>query len=109
MALTSDGSAVTGFVDLCTLANVSLLMFDEQSHGYYLHAQAPWGASDIPLVELSRELRNEEKNIGGNVRGRGLKEAPKRDRAESQLAIQSYQIYAPKSLRDELEEIRNDD
>lgn len=57
MALTGgDGTAVTGFVDLCTLANVSLLMFDEQAHGFYLHAQAPWGASDIPLVDLSREL-----------------------------------------------------
>jgi meckelin len=55
-ATSEDGSAVTGFVDLCTLANVSLLMFDEEAHGYYLHAQAPWRASDIPLVELSRAL-----------------------------------------------------
>ena len=56
MSNTSVGSALTGFVDLCTLANVSILMFDEESHGYYVHAQAPWGSSDIPLVELSREL-----------------------------------------------------
>ena len=40
---------MTNFVDLCTLANVSLLMFDEYAHGFYVHAQAPWGASDVPL------------------------------------------------------------
>lgn len=68
MSKTPEGSAVTGFVDLCTLANVSILMFDEESHGYYVHAQAPWGSSDIPLVELSRELSQED-----NPRGRGLK------------------------------------
>ena len=45
----SGGSKVTNFVDLCTLANVSLLMFDEYAHGFYVHAQAPWGASDVPL------------------------------------------------------------
>lgn len=44
-----NGSNVNSFVDLCTLANVSILMFDEYAHGFYLHAQAPWAASDIPL------------------------------------------------------------
>jgi meckelin len=72
-AVSSSGSAVTGFVDLCTLANVSLLMFDEQAHGYYIHAQAPWRSSDIPLVDLSRELQNEEKGKVASG-GRGLKE-----------------------------------
>jgi hypothetical protein len=38
-----EGSNIVSFVDLCTLANVSILMFDEYAHGFYLHAQAPWG------------------------------------------------------------------
>ena len=51
-----DGSNVVSFVDLCTLANVSILMFDEYAHGFYLHAQAPWGNSDIPLDWLTLSL-----------------------------------------------------
>lgn len=43
------GSAINQFVDLCTLANVSLVLLEEHLYGYYLHANAPWGASDIPL------------------------------------------------------------
>ena len=31
------GTKVNQFVDLCTLANVSVLMFDEHIRGYYLH------------------------------------------------------------------------
>jgi meckelin len=62
-AWSGDGSKVASFVDLCTLANVSLLLFDEYAHGFYVHAKAPWGASDVPLDCLQEELREE---INGN-------------------------------------------
>tara|TARA_B110000285_G_C15124521_1_gene619297 strand:+ start:1993 stop:2163 length:171 start_codon:yes stop_codon:yes gene_type:complete len=51
-----SGSAINQFVDLCTLANVSLILLEEHLYGYYLHAKAPWGASDIPLDWLQSEL-----------------------------------------------------
>lgn len=55
----ATGSKVASFVDLCTLANVSLLLFDEYAHGFYIHAKAPWGASDVPLDCLQEEIKDE--------------------------------------------------
>jgi len=45
----TKGSMLNQFKDLCTLANISIIMLDEHVHGYYLTAKAPWGSSDIPL------------------------------------------------------------
>jgi meckelin len=66
-----EGTVVNRFVDLCTLANISILMMDEHIHGYYIHAKAPWGSSDIPLDWLQKELHNEANS--GSSSGRGLK------------------------------------
>jgi hypothetical protein len=44
-----SGSVLNQFKDLCTFANISVIMLDEAFHGYYLNAKAPWGSSDIPL------------------------------------------------------------
>ena len=46
---TVNGNALNQFKDLCTFANISIIMLDEPVHGYYLNAKAPWGSSDIPL------------------------------------------------------------
>lgn len=35
------------FVDLCTVCNISVLMFNESFHGYYLHGKSPYGMSEI--------------------------------------------------------------
>lgn len=51
-----SGAAINQFVDLCTVANVSLVLLEEHLYGYYLHAKTPWGASDIPLDWLHAEL-----------------------------------------------------
>lgn len=67
---TMYGSAINRFKDLCTLANVSIVMLDEYCHGYYVHAKAPWGSSDLPLDWLQRELQAEGE--AGSLRGRGL-------------------------------------
>ena len=50
------GEKINAFVDLCTIANVSLVMMYEHGHGYYLHGQAPWTSSDIPLEWLHYNL-----------------------------------------------------
>lgn len=36
------GSEINSFKDLCTLANISMVILDEVCHGYYLHGKAPW-------------------------------------------------------------------
>ena len=33
----------TEFVDLCSICNMSILMFDESLHGYYIHGRSPFG------------------------------------------------------------------
>ena len=45
----NNGSEINQFVDLCTLANISMVILPENLYGYYIHAKAPWHASDIPL------------------------------------------------------------
>ena len=53
------GEKINSFVDLCTIANVSLVMMYEHGFGYYLHGQAPWTSSDIPLEWLQKNLQDE--------------------------------------------------
>jgi meckelin len=31
------------FVDLCCISNISLMIFDQERHGYYLHGMNPLG------------------------------------------------------------------
>ena len=31
------GSSLNSLIDLCTIANTSLVLVDERMHGYYLH------------------------------------------------------------------------
>lgn len=33
----------TEFIDLCSITNISVLMFDESFHGYYIHGRSPYG------------------------------------------------------------------
>ena len=44
------------FMDLCSVSNVSLLIMDENFHGYYIHGKAPAGKADLILSELIRSL-----------------------------------------------------
>ena len=68
-----NGAAINRFKDLCTLANISIIMLHEHAHGFYLHCKAPWGSSDIPLDWLQKELQDEAAGAGGQAGGRGLK------------------------------------
>lgn len=91
------GSTINKFKDLCTLANISLVMMVEHSYGFYLHAKTPWQTADIPLDWLQKELQAETKESAGFA-GRGLRE----DRQSGRYAVQTFQIYIPIQLRSEL-------
>lgn len=58
------------FVDLCTMAKVSVFILDGQHHGYYLHCRSPYQHADGNMVELAEQLRKEEMQ---QLTGRGLK------------------------------------
>lgn len=54
---------IQNFTDLCSIANVSLMVFDKQFHGYYLHGMSPSGSSEGSIGELKRALELESKGI----------------------------------------------
>lgn len=47
------------FMDLCSVSNISILIMDENFHGYYIHGKAPWQQSDLTLAELKAKLDSE--------------------------------------------------
>ena len=51
------------FVDLCSVSNVSILLFDEPSHGYYIHGRSVHSYADTDMAELFHQLKKEE--VGG--------------------------------------------
>jgi meckelin len=46
----------TEFVDLCSICNISFLMFDETHHGYYIHGRSPFGQAEITQEQLRHAL-----------------------------------------------------
>ena len=37
---------VEDFVDLCTIANISIFIIDDHLHGYYIHGENPLGFAE---------------------------------------------------------------
>jgi meckelin len=70
------------FVDLCTVAKVSLLVLDEQYHGYYLHCRSPHQFADGSMEELVAMLHKEE---AGLTVDRSMEGAPP--------DVQSFEIF----------------
>jgi len=61
-------------VDLCSICNISLLLFDNTFHGYYIHGRSPYGQSEVSTHDLKRALEFESE---GRAQMRGLvKENP---------------------------------
>jgi meckelin len=56
------------FVDLCSVANISVLLFNENYQGYYIHGKSPLGAADVSSEKLRLNLIAEEQGEGA-VRG----------------------------------------
>ena len=61
------------FVDMCTVAKVSLLLLDEPYHGYYLHCRSPHQYADGTMEELVEMLHKEE---AGLTTDRSMEGAP---------------------------------
>jgi len=73
------------FVDVCSVANVSVFFLDEPFHGYYIHGKAPGGRGDLCHSEIANQLHKEDKGIG-LPRGLTLDEC------------QTFEIYLPPDL-----------
>lgn len=79
----------TEFLDLCSVANMSVLILSDSLRGYYLHGQSPLGMADTTLYQLAQFLEEEKK---GKIKGRGITDN-KNDN------LQSYEIYLSFPMR----------
>lgn len=79
------------FVDLCSITNISVFIFDQRIHGYYIHGESPMGQTDISTNQLNENLNFEER---GESRNRGLlSEYPNLQTFEIFLPVKVRQIY----------------
>lgn len=100
----NSGSGVANFVDLCTMANTSIIIVKEQMFGYYIHGKAPWGQSDIPLEVLQKQIFEHPKENKGGKRGLEKQTDPKR--IDDQ--VQTFRIYLPYDMLEKLQQIRKE-
>ena len=47
------------FVDLCSVANISVIMFDNDLKGHYIHGKSPMGSADVSSEKLILALEAE--------------------------------------------------
>ncbi|KAI8826206.1 Meckelin [Fimicolochytrium jonesii] len=57
------------FIDVLSMANLSVFAFDEQCHGYYIHGKSVHQCADTSVAELNGFLRKEQADL---VPRRGL-------------------------------------
>ncbi|XP_058807213.1 meckelin [Phymastichus coffea] len=51
------------FVDLCSVANISIFIFAYDYYGYYIHGRSVHGYADTDLETLIDDLKKEENNL----------------------------------------------
>lgn len=81
------------FVDLCSVANVSVFLLSHRQFGYYIHGRSVHGTADTDMVGMAKMLKREEENI---VSKRGLI-------ADSD--IQTFEIQVPTRMRIQFDKI----
>ena len=50
---------VRQFVDLCSMANISVFVMENNLFGYYIHGRSPHGIADTGMKEMFRQLKRE--------------------------------------------------
>ncbi|KAG5857004.1 hypothetical protein ANANG_G00013930 [Anguilla anguilla] len=70
------------FVDLCSISNISVLLFSHRCFGYYIHGRSVHGYADTNMEEMNIHLKREAENLCGQ---RGL--LPNTDTQTFQVSI----------------------
>lgn len=76
------------FVDLLAVTNVSCLLLEEQTYGYYLHGRSVHDHADTDMLQISRNLKREEEGL---CTKRGLLK---------DSDVQSFEIFVSKEVRE---------
>jgi hypothetical protein len=75
------------FTDTCSVANISIIMFNEEMRGHYIHGKSPSGNTDVDCKQLRLNL---EQEAAGNSTVRGIH--------PSYPDAQTFQIFMPKEI-----------
>ncbi|XP_075215338.1 meckelin [Lycorma delicatula] len=81
-------NAIQEFVDVCSLANISVFVLALENFGYYIHGRSAHGFADTDMKTIMTQLKREEDDLVGH---RGL--LPASDQ-------QTFQMFIPSQLRD---------
>jgi len=84
------------FVDLCTMAKISVFMMDEPYHGYYLHCRSPYEFADGSMQNLAEQLKKEE---SGLTTDRGL------DAAGAPRGCQTFELFTSPTFRGQFDKV----
>lgn len=85
-----DPPPYVDFVDLCSVANISVMIFNEELNGYYIHGKSPSGSSDVSSEKLRLNLIAES---NGNSSFRGIHSTMPQQ--------QTFEIVMPKQMIDD--------
>lgn len=77
------------FIDLCSVTNISVIIFNEDLNGYYIHGKSPMGAADVTSLQLRLNL---EKEAMGNANIRGMHNSP------ALCEKQTFELFVSKRL-----------
>uniref|UniRef100_A0AC35TMU8 GpcrRhopsn4 domain-containing protein n=1 Tax=Rhabditophanes sp. KR3021 TaxID=114890 RepID=A0AC35TMU8_9BILA len=83
------------FVDLCSIANISIITLTHALHGYYIHGRSPHGYADTNMGEINKFLQMEKNNQSGY---RGI---------DGQNDLQTYIFTFPNTFRDKWNRVMN--
>ncbi|KAK5973221.1 MecKel-Gruber Syndrome (MKS) [Trichostrongylus colubriformis] len=81
------------FIDLCSIANISVLALSHPLHGHYIHGRSPHGRADTGMAEMNEFLQKEQDDLCGF---RGL---------EPTSHLQTFVVSLPVNLRKRYDEI----
>eukprot|EP00936_MAST-01D_sp_MAST-1D-sp1_P000559 g559.t1 len=92
-----DEPAHTRFIDLCTVAKVSVLLMEEKYHGFYLHCQGSSQYADGDMEEIAKLLENEK---NGLATARGLDTD-----TENMEHVQAFEVHVTAKWRERYNQI----
>ncbi|KAK6757242.1 hypothetical protein RB195_015210 [Necator americanus] len=83
------------FIDLCSIANISVLSLTHPLHGHYIHGRSVHGRADTNMAEMNEFLKKERDDLCGF---RGL---------EPTSHLQTFTVCLPSGFRKRYDEIMN--
>eukprot|EP00055_Hartaetosiga_balthica_P011089 m.49409 g.49409 ORF g.49409 m.49409 type:complete len:998 (-) comp7449_c0_seq3:32-3025(-) len=84
-------NAVLQFIDLCVISNLSVIVTDSKSHGYYIHGHSPHQQADVDMYSMMENLKKEAQDI---AQARGLEESG-----------DTFEVFIPQKLRDQWDSV----